>query len=73
LETNRNYLGEQLIKNNIITREQLEEALAVQGERAQRGETAYLGNILLELGYCTDEELDPVYEYWQIRQNSRQN
>ncbi len=73
METNRNYLGEQLIKNNIITREQLEEALAVQGERAQRGETAYLGNILLELGYCTDEELDPVYEYWQIRQNSRQN
>ena len=51
MSTNSNYLGEQLIKNDIITRKQLEEALAVQGERAQRGKTAYLGNILLELGY----------------------
>lgn len=55
-----NYLGEQLVRSGIISRDQLEEALALQNERLEQGDSAYLGNIILEQGYCSDEELARV-------------
>lgn len=54
------YLGEYLVKNEVITREQLNKALKVQQERANRGERVYLGNIIVELGYCSDEIIAKV-------------
>jgi len=60
LKCKSNYLGEQLIRNGIITREQLEEALTLQDEKLKQGDSAYLGNIILELDYCSEEELARV-------------
>lgn len=54
---NKRYLGEHLVKHNLITREQLRKALKVQQERARRGEKVYLGNIIVELGYTSDEAI----------------
>ena len=60
MEDKANYLGEQLVGDNIITQDQLERALDVQKEKASEGEKVYLGNILIELGLCSDEELTRV-------------
>ncbi len=54
------YLGEYLAKKEVITREQLKKALQVQEERTKRGEQVYLGNIIVELGYCSDEVIAKV-------------
>ncbi len=54
------YLGEYLVKKEVITREQLKKALQVQEERTKRGEQVYLGNIIVELGYCSDEVIAKV-------------
>ena len=60
VDSNKAYIGELLIKNGVITREQLNKALQVQEERTKRGEKVYLGNIILELGYCSDEVIAKV-------------
>ncbi len=54
------YLGDRLVCENIITQEQLEEALKKQNERVQKGEKVHLGKVLTELGYCSDEEIAKV-------------
>ncbi len=54
------YLGEHLVKNGVITREQLNKALRVQKERTFRGEKVYLGNVIVELGYSSDEMIARV-------------
>lgn len=54
------YLGDRLVCENIITQEQLEEALKTQKERAKNGEKVHLGKVLTELGYCSDEEIAKV-------------
>jgi len=48
----KSFLGELLIKNGIITRRQLDEALDVQKKRKKR-----LGEILVELGYINSGDL----------------
>lgn len=48
-------LGELMIANNIIKREKLEEALAVQNR-----EGGLLGMILIKLHYITEEQLTEI-------------
>lgn len=45
-------LGEVLLENNKVTFEQLQEALSVQNENGRR-----IGEIVVELGYCTEEDV----------------
>jgi len=60
LDIHSNYLGELLIRNKLINRDQLEKALEVQEQRDNMGEKTYLGNIIKELGYCDDEAIAKV-------------
>jgi membrane peptidoglycan carboxypeptidase len=46
----RKFLGEMLVRNGVITQQQLEEALAIQ--KNNRG--ARLGRLFLDLGYATE-------------------
>ncbi len=48
-------LGDLLVQHNIITMEQLETALAMQKKMHK-----YLGDCLIELGYCTDDNIAHV-------------
>ena len=50
-------LGEVLLENNKVTFEQLQEALSVQNENGRR-----IGEIVVELGYCTEEDVVGSYE-----------
>jgi len=52
-----NYLGEQLVRSKVITREQLQKALEVQAERAKLGEKTHLGGIIKELGFSSEEKI----------------
>ena len=45
-------LGELLVKRGVLTREKLEEALVLQKQQ-----DIYLGEVLLEMGYCDQTEL----------------
>jgi len=53
----RNYLGDMLVASCKITPEQLREALAYQTEKAREGSRMLLGQVLGELGSCTDEDI----------------
>ncbi len=48
-------MGEILISKGIITREQLNEALAHKDLKS--GETGLLGRVLVRLGFCTEEDI----------------
>ncbi|MEQ8769747.1 MAG: ATPase, T2SS/T4P/T4SS family [Phycisphaerales bacterium] len=48
-------LGRALTKLGVVTREQVHEALGVQKSRSQK---VLLGQILIELGYCTQKDVD---------------
>jgi type IV pilus assembly protein PilB len=52
-----NYLGNQLIKLGKITPEQLEEALRHQKEMEEHGTKGRLGQILVDLQYCTQDDI----------------
>jgi signal transduction histidine kinase len=51
-------IGEFLIERNVITKEQLDQALRRQLERAERGEEVLLGQTLIEMGFIDRESLD---------------
>jgi len=51
-------LGNILVENGLITRQQLEEALRVQRQTGQR-----LGKVLIDLGYVTEDVILEVLEY----------
>lgn len=53
----RNYLGDYLIYAGIITQQQLKEALDYQKELHNQGRKELLGQILIDLGYCTVEDI----------------
>ncbi len=57
MEKKPDLLGEYLVQEKIITREQLEKALTIQKERTSLGERIFLGNILIDLWYATDEDI----------------
>lgn len=53
----RNYLGDYLISAGVITQQQLKEALDYQKELQKEGKKELLGQILIDLGYCTVEDI----------------
>jgi len=66
------YLGEYLIKKGVVTKQQLNEAIELQSVYRKKGQKKMLGRILIELGYCTDEDIAQAlasktgYEYFSI-------
>ena len=50
-------IGQKLVKAGIITREQLEEALTIQKAKKQTGTKELVGETLVELGYCSGEDV----------------
>ena len=50
-------LGEQLTKMGIITEEQLMIALKIQKQRRSMGKKVLLGQVLIDLGYCTEDQI----------------
>ena len=57
LYSKRNSIGELLVQNGAITREQLNSALQAHKENIQKGGRGLLGQTLVELGYTTEENL----------------
>lgn len=53
-------LGRQLVKRNFITEEQLKEAMDIQRERKSEDIRNLLGEILVELNYCSEEDVAMV-------------
>lgn len=51
-------IGEFLIDQQLITKEQLDKALQMQKSRAEGGEQVLLGQTLIEMGFLTRERLD---------------
>ncbi|MDD4169475.1 MAG: ATPase, T2SS/T4P/T4SS family [Desulfotomaculaceae bacterium] len=51
------FLGDRLVQSGLISREQLDEALRIQGERRKDGKKVLLGNLLVELGYCAEKDI----------------
>jgi hypothetical protein len=63
-------IGEYLIVEGLITREQLEEVLIEQITRRQAGEEIRMGELLLEHGYITQETLDSILDLqWRMFQS----
>ncbi|MDD2283717.1 MAG: type II secretion system protein GspE, partial [Eubacteriales bacterium] len=54
----QNNLGELLIENGTITKEQLENAL--QQQNTNEGGRGMLGRTLVQLGYCTEDDIARV-------------
>ncbi len=52
----RNLLGEMLVSNNVITEEQLKEALSIQQSTRDK-KKQFLGSVLIHLGFCTEESI----------------
>ncbi len=50
-------LGKRLIENNIITEQQLEEALQIQKEKSKDGAKVKLGEVLVQMNLCTAEDI----------------
>lgn len=63
-------LGDYLVSRKLITKEQLEKALAYQKEKLVQGEPCLLGQALVDLGHITREELDEAVteQIIQLRQ-----
>ncbi|MDO9574724.1 MAG: ATPase, T2SS/T4P/T4SS family, partial [Candidatus Contubernalis sp.] len=57
IKPGKNYLGDFLVESGEITQAQLDDALRYQKEKAQSGKKGFLGQILMELGYCTEETI----------------
>lgn len=53
----RSLLGDQLIKMGIITQQQLSKALQVQEQKKLAGQKPKLGQTLIELGFCNEEQI----------------
>ena len=56
LRGQRNRLGEMLVATNVITDQQLKEALVVQQSNRDK-KKQFLGSVLMQLGYCTEEAI----------------
>ena len=51
------FLGEQLIKMRAVTEGQIKEALFIQEEKKRQGKNVKLGQVLVELGYCNENQI----------------
>ncbi len=58
-------IGDFLIKQGLITRAQLHQALANQTQRKRSGQPALLGQVLVECGYIQQEALNRALFEWQ--------
>ena len=56
LRGQRNMIGEMLVSTNVITDQQLKEALVVQQSTREK-KKQFLGSVLIQLGYCTEEAI----------------
>lgn len=52
------YIGEYLLRQGYITRQQLDAALKRHSELARRGSPKLVGQVLVELGYITQHQLE---------------
>ncbi len=53
----KDYIGRHLLQSGEITENQLEDALAEQKLNEEQGKKKLLGQILVEMGYCTEESI----------------
>lgn len=63
LGTSGGFLGDQLIKMGIVSQEQIQKALEVQSQNKAKGSKDKLGQILLQLGYCKEEDIAKAIAY----------
>lgn len=56
LRGQRNMIGEMLVATNVITDQQLKEALVVQQSTRDK-KKQFLGSVLMQLGYCSEETI----------------
>lgn len=55
--TEAGFLGEQLIKMGIVTKEQIIQALEIQSQKKNSRQKQKLGEVLVCLGFCTEEDI----------------
>jgi hypothetical protein len=67
------YLGEFLLRQGYITRQQLDAALRRHSELAQRGSPKLVGQILVELGFITQTQLEAGLQQQRGEYNIRFN
>jgi tetratricopeptide (TPR) repeat protein len=67
------YLGEFLLRQGYITRQQLESALRRHSELAQRGSPKLVGQILVELGFISQKQLEMGLQQQRGEYNVRFN
>jgi tetratricopeptide (TPR) repeat protein len=67
------YLGEFLLRQGYITRQQLDAALRRHSELAQRGSPKLVGQILVELGFITQTQLEAGLQQQRGEYNLRFN
>ena len=60
LQRNNNFIGELLIDEGVITKEQLDDALTKQKLKEKAGLKSLLGQTLVEMGYCTEDDISRV-------------
>lgn len=65
-------LGDFLVENGAITKQQLETALKKQKETAKsgQGEAPLLGQLLIQMGFCTQETLDRCTSKYMLAQRA---
>jgi len=51
------FLGEQLIKMGIVTEKQIKEALEIQSQKGKNGQKPKLGQVLINIGCCCEEDI----------------
>ena len=60
LQLNNSFFGSIALKNRVLKKEQLAEALKIQWERAQGGLGPTLGEVCLELGFLNEKQVRAV-------------
>lgn len=55
--TGRNYLGDFLVDTGVISQAQLDLGLIQQNEKKSKGNKILLGQILVDMGFCTQEDI----------------
>ena len=65
-------IGQVLRRNNVLSEEQLQTALNVQKDKLiRRGQAVRLGNIIVELGYASEEEVvQAINQHYQLSVSS---
>lgn len=59
-------LGEYLVDDRVITREQVQDALQRQHELYGKGQRKRIGEVLVEMGIVTEEQLQRALDRQQL-------